>query len=283
LAFRVSRFRFWLYLGGTYMTGYIIGATNLNQFIQIPFLLQLLYFIIPANVFLYGINDLADQDTDQFNVKKEEKEGRIDNVEEERDLKIILLTVTLLSLGVLLIQPDLISALLFALFYGLSFGYSYPPIRFKARPIFDFSSNILYALPGILGYYQVSGTLPPIGIWIALFLWTGAMHLFSAVPDIEADEKAGVITTAVKFGARTSLWICTVFWFVFIFITVVIFQAYTPISYIAFLYPLIPLSILFRPDLNIDRIYWFYPYINGMLGFSLSILAGWPLLTQLFS
>jgi len=283
LAFSVSRFRFWLYLGGTYMAGYIIGATSLQQFVDIRFLLQLFYFIVPANIFLYGINDLADQDTDQFNPKKETMEFRIEANKEEADLKLVLFVVSLLSLGILLLQPDLIAALIFLVFYFLSFFYSYPPVRFKARPFLDFSSNLLYALPGILAYNQVSGTLPPFLIWVALYLWTGAMHLFSAVPDIEADSRAGVKTTAVYLGKTISLWICFLFWLGFISIVVLIFHAFTPLSYLAFLYPLIPVLILVRPESDIDRIYWFYPYINSLLGFSLSLLAGWPLLTELFA
>jgi 4-hydroxybenzoate polyprenyltransferase len=156
-------------------------------------------------------------------------------------------------------------------------------LRFKAKPFIDFSSNILYALPGIFGYYQISGDLPPFLIFFALFLWTGAMHLFSAIPDIESDKQANVITTAVFIGRTLSLWICFLFWFIFIYIAVIIFGAFTPISYIAFLYPLMPLVLLFGKNLDIDRIYWFYPYINGLLGFGLSVVAGWELLVDLFS
>jgi len=282
LAFNVSRFRFWLYLGGTYMTGYLLGATQLEQFTKPAFLLQLFYFIIPANIFLYGINDLADQDTDQFNAKKDDKEMRISELHQEQDLKLILVLMTVLSIGVLLLQPDLTAMVLFLSFYFLCFAYSYPPFRFKAKPVIDFSSNILYAMPGILAYYQITAELPPLPIWVALYLWTGAMHLFSAVPDIEADRQANLETTAVKLGKNLSLWLCFIFWFSFIFIVVVIYQAFTPFSYIAFLYPFIPLIIIFLPDIDIDRVYWFYPYINSLLGFLLSLLAGCDLLQELF-
>lgn len=282
LAFDVSRYRFWLYLGGTYFTGYIIGAAKLDDFLSLDLFYHLFYFMIPANIFLYGINDLFDRDTDQFNLKKENKEIRI-RKQEERDLKTILLATQFFSLVALIIQDNWAQRSIFILFIFLSYAYSSPPFRFKARPILDFSSNILYALPGIFGYYQITSQFPPLLIIVALFLWTGAMHLFSAIPDIEADAKAEVTTTAVYVGRTLSLWICFVFWFTFIFITVVIYHAYTPLSYIAFLYPVIPLLLLFGKGLDIEKIYWWYPYINGMLGFGLSVLAGWQLLNELVS
>jgi 4-hydroxybenzoate polyprenyltransferase len=282
LAFDVSRYRFWLYLGGTYFTGYIIGATKLDDFLSLELWYHLLYFMIPANIFLYGINDLFDRDTDQFNIKKETKEVRI-RKQEVKDLRTILLITQLFSLVALFIQENWTQRSIFLAFIFLSYAYSSPPFRFKAKPILDFSSNILYALPGIFGYYQITSQFPPLLIIGALFLWTGAMHLFSAIPDIDADAKAGVTTTAVYVGRTISLWTCFVFWFIFIFITVIIYQAYTPLSYIAFLYPVIPLLLLFGKRLDIEKIYWLYPYINGLLGFGVSVLAGRQLLIDLFS
>ena len=76
---KLSRYRFWLYLGGTYLTGFIIGANSLTNFTTGKFLLHLIYFMIPANILLYGINDLFDQDTDIFNHKKEDKEVKINS------------------------------------------------------------------------------------------------------------------------------------------------------------------------------------------------------------
>jgi 4-hydroxybenzoate polyprenyltransferase len=42
---------------------------------QAEFLLRLLYFTIPANLLIYGINDIADYDTDKKNPKKQAYES----------------------------------------------------------------------------------------------------------------------------------------------------------------------------------------------------------------
>ena len=62
LAWSISRPRFWLYLGGTYLVGYSAGIQQLTDFSTPIFWLYLLFFLLIANVFLYGINDYADED-----------------------------------------------------------------------------------------------------------------------------------------------------------------------------------------------------------------------------
>lgn len=280
LAFNVSRYRFWMYLAGPYFAGFMIGANNLEQVYSWTFWLHMLYFLTFANVFLYGINDLFDQDTDQFNVKKETHEYRVEDRKEEQQLKRILLTMVIISVMYLIFQPNWTSRITFILFIFLSYGYSSPPFRFKAKPFLDFSSNILYALPGIIGYLHTGGAFPEYLMVLALFFWTGSMHLFSAVPDIDADRQAQVITTAVFLNFRKALILCFVMWLAFASIIVFVYQPYYPWIFSIFLYPLIPFTILIFPNLNVDRIYWLYPYINNFFGFALTWFAGWDIFTQ---
>jgi lycopene elongase/hydratase (dihydrobisanhydrobacterioruberin-forming) len=279
LAFKVSRFRFWMYLAGPYFAGFMLGTTDVQQLYSMNFFIHLLYFLIFANVFLYGINDFFDRDTDQYNEKKETHEYMV-VLEDEKRLKQILIAVIVISAIYMVLQPNWISRITFISFVFLSYAYSSPPFRFKAKPIIDFSSNILYVLPGVLGYLHTGGDFPPFLLILALFFWTGAMHLFSAVPDIEADRQANVITTAVFFGYHKSLWLCFVMWFGFASIIVFVYQPFFPWIISIFLYPLIPIFVLFNSNVNISRIYWAYPYINNIFGFALVWFAGWSVFIQ---
>ena len=74
---KLSRPRFWLYLAGPYLVGMAYSAQTAKQFYSFDFLYPLFYFLIPANMFLYGINDLFDKDTDKLNAKKISKEIRV--------------------------------------------------------------------------------------------------------------------------------------------------------------------------------------------------------------
>ena len=278
---KLSRYRFWLYLGGTYLTGFIIGANSLTNFTTGKFLLHLIYFMIPANILLYGINDLFDQDTDIFNHKKEDKEVKINSSRDVFYLKSLLILCYFVSTFLLLSYDNFNEIILFLSFIILSTIYSLPPLRLKARPIFDFSSNILYFIPGILGYYQNTGIMPPILTWIGLYCFTSAMHLFSAIPDISYDRKASVITTAVKLEFNNSLILCLIFWLSFSLIFSFYYRFLFPLSILLLIYPLIPLYILTTKKENIDQIYWYFPYINGIVGFIISITMGYPYLIEL--
>ncbi|MFX0077693.1 MAG: prenyltransferase [Candidatus Hermodarchaeota archaeon] len=265
LAFRISRPRFWLYLGGTYLIGFAIGLTTVSQFLSPFFAFHLLFFIFPANIFLYGVNDYYDEDTDIFNPKKDDKEYRV-TVKDKRNLKLLILISFIYGLILIIFQPDNIARILFSIFLLLSFLYSAKPIRFKARPFIDFLSNFLYVIPAILAFYQLRLFLPPVLPLFAAFMWTSAMHLFSAVPDIEADKQANITTTAVLIGAIPSLVLCFAFWLTFAIILVVITPWNAPWNFLMFVYPLIPLYLLLRRNANIERTYWLFPYWNAIFG-----------------
>lgn len=267
LAYRISRPRFWLYLAGPYIVGYAAGISKQSQFLSVPFILQLLYFLFPANVLLYGINDLFDSDTDAKNTKKGTKEHRL-KPSDIKILKIIIGITYTLSFAMLVLQKNIIDSSLFTLFLVLSIIYSTPPIRLKAKPFLDFSSNILYALPGFLAYHQITNTVPPLTIIIAAFCWTGAMHLFSAIPDILVDKKAGIMTTAVYLGQKKSLILCSVLWGITV---ALILSKLFPWSLLALLYPLIPLLVLTK-KINLTNIYWKFPYITAALGMLLFLI-----------
>jgi 4-hydroxybenzoate polyprenyltransferase len=93
-------------------------------------------------------------------------------------------------------------------FLFFSIFYSAPPIRAKTKPFLDSAFNILYVMPGLFAYSLVSGEFPPLKLVIAAGCWTAAMHAYSAIPDIDADRKAGLRTIATVCGPYVTLAIC---------------------------------------------------------------------------
>ncbi len=130
--FRVSRFRFWIYTGGTYVVGYALGFTLLADFFRPEYYLYLFYFFIPANLFIYGVNDYWDEETDILNPKKNEKEYRVNNADRKKLLNAIYLA-TGFSLILILFQ-NLPEKIIFTIFLLLSYFYSAKPLRFKDKP-----------------------------------------------------------------------------------------------------------------------------------------------------
>jgi len=52
LAFTISRFRFWIYTGGTFVLGVALGMENWQIFFSPLYYLYLFYFFFPANLFI---------------------------------------------------------------------------------------------------------------------------------------------------------------------------------------------------------------------------------------
>lgn len=262
-AFAISRFRFWIYTGGTYVVGFALGMENWLAFFEPAYYLYLFYFFFPANILIYGVNDLWDEETDRDNPKKSEKEHRL--APHERHLLVrILILCGALSLALLAIQ-DTGQRLIFFVFLFLAYFYSAKPLRFKDVPVLDFASNMLYIMPGIFGYYLAAGAFPPVLFVAAGFFHIAAMHLFSAIPDIAYDRAAGMQTSAVVFGRRISLLVCLGFWACFALL-VIILSGYHPLSLPVLLYPLFPAALLARDSIHTETLYWYLPYVNTFLG-----------------
>jgi 4-hydroxybenzoate polyprenyltransferase len=263
LAYRVSRPRFWFYLLGPYTVGCIWGADGYLDLLKPWFFAYFFFFMFPANVLLYGVNDLWDQETDELNPKKEGKEHRVKPGEREALRRLVWAAV---GLGLLLtvFQRGMVERLILLGFILLSYYYSAEPIRFKQRPFLDSASNILYALPGVFSYYLTSGTLPPTPVLAAAFMHTFSMHLFSAVPDIAYDTETGIRTTAVVLGRRLSLALCLVLWSGLAAYALQLGQG-NPLSLLPLTYPLMTVALIVM-DKAVDSVYWFYPYINVGFG-----------------
>lgn len=268
LAFKVSRYRFWAYTAGTFLVGFTIGAKQLADF-NTFFFISLIYFLFIGNALLYGINDYFDYDTDKLNRKKRTKEHLAENKERKQLRNIVIITL-ILSLIFVAFQKNTTQTLLLLLFVFLSVFYSTPPLRFKAKPIIDFVSNILYIMPGIYAYNLATGKLPGLIITLGLFTWAMAMHLFSAIPDIVPDKKAKLKTTAVVFGKHKSLVLCTILWTIFS-ASLLTTTLPTIFKILAFIYPFIPLYLLISKK-NIVKAYWYYPYINTLAGFAAFVI-----------
>jgi 4-hydroxybenzoate polyprenyltransferase len=267
--FWMSRPRFWLYLAGPVVVGVVYAAESPAAFFSLPAVAAFLYFLVPANVFLYGVNDIFDADVDTHNPKKD-AEGR--EVRYRGDGVVVMFVYLATALGFLLVFV-LPAAGIYALvgFYLLGTQYSAPPLRFKTTPLLDSLSNGLYVLPGVVGYSAVAGELPPLLAIVGGWLWTMAMHTFSAVPDIEPDREAGITTTATALGERGALAYCAGCWLA---AAVVMWLVHPFLGAVFAGYPLFVGGIR-AADVALDRAYWWFPVVNTLAGAVLTLGGIW--------
>lgn len=275
---KVSRPRFWFYLFGPYIVGLVAAISTRGELADWRFALFGLYFLFPANLLVYGVNDIFDYETDRLNAKKSDYEQLV--VPDHRlglaawivgtNLPFIVAAAVLFSYSILL---PLAGFLFFSIFY------SAPPIRAKAKPVLDSAFNILYIMPAAFAYAAASGELPPTMAIVAGALWTAAMHAYSAIPDIDADREAGVKTIATTFGGNATLGICAV---LYVLAAVLSFQY---LGFVAVVLGTIYLLLMAAsvPALRsgaIFRLYSAFPFINVAAGF---ILFWAVAFTKLFS
>jgi len=255
---RLSRPRFWLYLAGPVVVGVAYAASSVAELFA-PLTLALFgYFLLPANVYLYGVNDVFDADIDAENPKKEGREVRYEG---SRLVVGAVIVSGLLGLAFLPFLPlTAVSAL--AVFGFLATEYSAPPLRFKTTPFLDSVSNGLYILPGVVAYTALAGQLPPLGAIAGGWLWTMGMHTFSAIPDIEPDREAGIETTATYLGQFNTFLYCAMMW---LLAAVAFVYVHPFFAVVLMLYPLLVFGITYA-RVDVDEAYWWYPVINTLAG-----------------
>lgn len=266
---RLSRPRFWLYLAGPVGVGVVYAADTVNALFQPLVLVLFAYFLVPANVFLYGVNDVFDAEIDEYNEKKNGREVRYESSQ-------FVIGVTLicgLPVVALAFVLPLSAGVMLAGFLFLAIEYSAPPLRFKTIPFLDSVSNGLYILPGVVAYTVLEGTHPPIAAIAGGWLWTMGMHAFSAIPDIEPDRTAGIETTATVLGEQRTYAYCVVCWF----LAAAVFGLVHPFfSVVLIAYPLIVFAIV-RMAVDVIDAYWWYPAINTLAGMILTLGGIWTL------
>jgi 4-hydroxybenzoate polyprenyltransferase len=267
---RLSRPRFWLYLAGPALVGAVFAADAPADFLAPRALVLYAYFLGPANVFLYGVNDVFDADIDEENPKKDDREVRYRG---GRDVVFVVLASGVLAVALLPVLPtEAVFATL--VFLALATQYSAPPFRFKTTPLLDSLSNGLYILPGVVTYATVANAFPPTLAVAGGWLWTMAMHTFSAIPDIEPDRAAGIETTATFLGEGPTYVYCGVVWTA---AAAVFALVDSRLGALLAVYPLFTLWVALS-DVSVDRAYWWFPFLNTVVGALLTMGGIWRLL-----
>ena len=226
-----------------------------------------MYFLLPLNLLIYGINDIFDYETDKLNPKKTDYEELV-TPEKRTKLWIVILALNTPFLLKAILFTNFAAAISAIAFLFFSIFYSAPPIRAKTKPFLDSAFNVLYVLPGVFGYSLVTGEFPPASVVIAGALWTAAMHAYSAIPDIEADREAKLSTIATVLGPTGTHIFCLAAYVG----SAVLSHQYLGIVSIALgsVFVLTMLASMITHDRDgVFRIYRLFPFINAAAGFIL--------------
>lgn len=180
-----------------------------SERIDLTLILGTLFFLIPYNFLMYGINDVFDYESDLRNPRKGGIEGAL------LDPKYHSLTIWA-SVGfaaVFVVYLLLVGSLEANLWLGLTLfavlAYSVPKLRFKERPFLDsFTSAVHFVGPMVYGLVLAGSAITDpkvIEVLIAFMSWGMASHAFGAVQDVRADREAGIKSVATQIGARNTV------------------------------------------------------------------------------
>jgi 4-hydroxybenzoate polyprenyltransferase len=175
---------------------------------DLTLVLGTLFFLIPYNLLMYGINDVFDYESDLRNPRK----GGIEGALLDKSLHKTTLWASTLScvpfVAYMLAVGNGASnlMLIFAVFTVLA--YSVKGLRFKEKPFLDsITSASHFVNPMLFAALLVGHSLnEPVlwQSWVAFAFWGMASHAFGAVQDVKADREGGISSIATVIGARAT-------------------------------------------------------------------------------
>jgi len=173
--------------------------------IDLTLVIGTLFFLVPYNLAMYGVNDVFDYESDLRNPRKGGAHGAVLDRRMHRitlwaaALSCLPFVVYLVAVGSPLSWLVLAASLFFVVFY------SAPPLRLKERPFADsVTSSIHFFSPAVYGLVLAGATWTwqLAAIIVAFALWGVASHAFGAVQDVVADRAADISSIATSRGAR---------------------------------------------------------------------------------
>lgn len=214
--FRVSRPISWVNTAFPFAATYLVLGGTLDPIMVIG----TLFFLIPYNLLMYGVNDVFDYESDIKNPRKGSLEGAV----EARSFHPVILwacfatTVPFAVVLAILVGWQASLVLAGVLFFVVA--YSLKGLRFKEIPVLDSVTSSLHFVGPLIFAAACLGF--PTEIWpyaLAFFLWGMASHAFGAVQDIIPDRAGGLASIATVFGARTTVWLSVALYGISIFVT----------------------------------------------------------------
>ncbi|WP_203231040.1 prenyltransferase [Nocardioides caldifontis] len=194
----------WVNTGYPFAAAYVLVGGGLDTALVVG----TLYFLVPYNLLMYGVNDVFDYESDLRNARKGGVEGVVLSSRWHRATIVAAVASNLPFLVLLLAWGSVASAAVLAVVVFAVVAYSAPGLRFKERPFLDsVTSSTHFVGPAVFGFALAGGTLDRVALCalVSFFLWGMASQAFGAVQDIGADRAAGIGSIGTVLGAATTV------------------------------------------------------------------------------
>jgi 4-hydroxybenzoate polyprenyltransferase len=202
--FLTSRPLSWVNTAFPFAAAYLLTAREVDATLVVG----TLFFLVPYNFAMYGINDVFDYQSDLRNPRKGGVEGALLDPRWHR-LVVWLSGILAVPFVVYLVAVgDLASWIALAVSLFAVVAYSAGGLRFKERPVLDsLTSATHFVSPAVYGLLLAGAefTPPLYALLAAFFLWGCASHAYGAVQDVVADREGGIASIATVIGARRTV------------------------------------------------------------------------------
>jgi 4-hydroxybenzoate polyprenyltransferase len=194
----------WVNTAFPFAAAYLIATGSIDA----VFVVGTVYFLIPYNLALYGINDVFDYESDLRNPRKGGVEGGVLRPGMHRATLVAAVVTNVPFIVFLVLAGSPLSWLVLAISVFAVVAYSAPGLRFKERPFLDsVTSSAHFVSPAVYALVLAGAVFTP-QLWLllaAFFVWGIASHSFGAVQDVVADREGGIASVATVIGARATV------------------------------------------------------------------------------
>lgn len=171
--------------------------------------LGVLFFLIPYNLLMYGINDVFDYESDLRNPRKGGIEGALLNPKWHAiTVKAAVWSCVPFVAYLTFVGTSASTSWLYLTLFAV-IAYSAKGLRFKEKPFLDsLTSSLHFVGPMVFGLLLAKADLFQLQVLIAIaafLLWGIASHAFGAVQDVLADREGGIASIATVIGARATV------------------------------------------------------------------------------
>lgn len=208
--FLASRPLSWINTAFPFAAAYLLAAGEIDAL----WVVGTLFFLVPYNLAMYGINDVFDYASDLQNPRKGGVEGALLAPSRHR---VVLWSAALSALPFVTVMAVLapVSLPMLAVSLFAVYAYSAPPFRFKEKPVLDsLTSSVHFVSPAAYGVAAGGGDFTPelLAVLGAFLLWGIASHAFGAVQDVVPDREGGISSIATALGAARTVRVAVGCW-----------------------------------------------------------------------
>lgn len=191
----------WINTAFPFAAAYLLTTGRVDA----AFVIGTIFFLVPYNLAMYGINDVFDYESDLANPRKGGLEGAVLGRSAHRPTLVVAVVGCAPFVAALAVLGGPASWAVLAVSLFAVAAYSVPGLRFKERPFLDSAtSSTHFVSPAVYALALAGAGYTPqlVAVLAAFFLWGAASHAFGAVQDVLPDRAGGIRSVATAIGAR---------------------------------------------------------------------------------